>query len=86
MRAAPIIEGNTRFKYSNHGYGLAGFVIEAITGEPYRTWIKREIVEAAGLDETLPDMPLPRGTPLARGHSELGNFAPSGRGQLGVPS
>ena len=69
LRAAPILEGNTRFKYSNHGYGLAGLVIEAITGEPYRSWIKREIVDAAGLDETLPDVPLPRGTPVARGHS-----------------
>ncbi len=69
LRAAPILEANTRFKYSNHGYGLAGLVIEAITGEPYRSWIKREIVDAAGLDETLPDVPLPRGTPVARGHS-----------------
>jgi hypothetical protein len=66
---APIIEGNTRFKYSNHGYGLAGLVIEATTHEPYRAWIKREIVDAVGLEETLPDVPLPRGTPMARGHS-----------------
>ena len=26
---------NTRFKYSNHGYGLLGLAIEQITGEPY---------------------------------------------------
>ena len=31
----PAIEPNTRFKYSNHGFGLLGLVIEAITGEPY---------------------------------------------------
>jgi len=69
LKMAPIIEGNTRFKYSNHGYGLAGFVIEAITGEPYCSWITREIVEPVGLEETRPDVPLPRGTPVARGHS-----------------
>jgi len=69
LEMAPIIEGNTRFKYSNHGYGLAGLVIEAITHEPYRSWIKREIVDAVGLKETQPDVPLPRGTPMARGHS-----------------
>ena len=69
LRAAPIIDANTRFKYSNHGYGLAGLVIEAIAGEPYGSWIQREIVDAAGLEETRPDVPLPRGTPLARGHS-----------------
>src|SRR5260370_38631782 len=51
LRAAPILEANTRFKYSNHGYGLAGLGIEAITGEPYRSWIQRGGVEAAGLDE-----------------------------------
>ena len=47
-----MIEPNTRFKYSNHGYGLLGLVIEAITGEAYAAWIRREIVEAAGLKET----------------------------------
>jgi CubicO group peptidase (beta-lactamase class C family) len=69
LKTAPIIESNTRFKYSNHGYGLAGLVIEAIASEPYRAWIKREIVDAVGLEETQPDPPLPRGTPSARGHS-----------------
>jgi len=44
-------------------------LIEAVTGESYRSWINREIVEAAGLEETYPDVPLPKGTPLACGHS-----------------
>ncbi len=65
----PPLEPNTRFKYSNYGYALLGVVIETLTGEPYRKWIKREIVDAAGLRETLPDMPLPRGVPFARGHT-----------------
>lgn len=65
----PAIEPNSRFKYSNHGYGLLGLVIEHITGEPYRAWIGREIVNAVGLRETEPDMPLARGIPFARGHT-----------------
>jgi len=69
LKVPPAIEPNTRFKYSNHGYGLLGFIIEAVTGEPYRTWIKREIVDAVGLSETTPDMPLPRGVPFACGHT-----------------
>jgi len=69
LKQPPILEGATRFKYSNHGYGLAGLVIEAITGESYRDWIEREIVSAVGLEETRSDVPLPRGTPMARGHS-----------------
>jgi D-alanyl-D-alanine carboxypeptidase len=73
LRAAladpPVIAANNRFKYSNHGFGLVGLVIEAVTGEPYRDWIRREIVAAAGLGETEPDMPLAADVPLARGHS-----------------
>jgi CubicO group peptidase (beta-lactamase class C family) len=41
----------------------------AITGESYGDFLKREIIDAAGLTETTPDMPLPRGTPFARGHT-----------------
>jgi D-alanyl-D-alanine carboxypeptidase len=69
LALAPTIAPNSRFKYSNHGYGLAGLAIEAITGERYVDWIAREIVAASGLEETLPDAPLPRGTPFAHGHS-----------------
>ena len=67
--AAPIIEPNTRFKYSNHGYGLAGLVIEAVTGTPYCSWIKQAIIDAAGLEETEPDMPVAASVSIARGHS-----------------
>jgi hypothetical protein len=64
-----VIEGNTRFKYSNHGYGLVGLVIEAITGTPYRSWIKNAVIDPAGLDETEPDMLVGGEVPVARGHS-----------------
>jgi D-alanyl-D-alanine carboxypeptidase len=65
----PTIEANTRFKYSNHGFALAGRVIEETTGDAYADWIKREIVDTAGLTQTLPDVPLPTHTPFARGHT-----------------
>ena len=68
LALAPAIEAGVRLKYSNHGFGLAGLVIEAITGEPYDVWVKREVVDAADLTETTPDVPLPAGAPLARGH------------------
>lgn len=69
LRLPPAIEPNSRFKYSNHGFGLLGLAIEAITREPYRIWIEREIVEAAGLRETTVDMPSAKGVPFARGHT-----------------
>jgi CubicO group peptidase (beta-lactamase class C family) len=67
LKQPPVIAANARFKYSNHGYSLAGRVIEEVTGESYTTWIKREIVDAAGLAETAPDAPVR--APLAQGHS-----------------
>jgi CubicO group peptidase (beta-lactamase class C family) len=69
LKLPPAIDANTRLKYSNHGFALAGLVIEAITGEPYTAWVMREIVRPSGLKETTPDVPLPAKAKLARGHS-----------------
>ncbi len=73
LRAAlaepPTLPPNTRMKYTNHGFGLLGLIIEAVTGETYNTWIARDVVAPAGLAETYPDAPLPEGTPLAKGHA-----------------
>ena len=73
----PVLDRNTRFKYSNHGFALLGLVIEAVTGESYSAWIRREVVAPFGLTETEPDMPLPPDTPFAYGHT--------GRDLLGRP-
>ena len=64
-----IVEPNSRFKYSNQGFALLGIVIARITGETYASFIKREIIDAVGLAETTPDMPIPKGTPFATGYS-----------------
>jgi CubicO group peptidase (beta-lactamase class C family) len=69
LKLAPVIDANTRFKYSNHGFGLLGLLIETVTGETYRKWIRREVVDAAGLTETEPDMPIRGRWHFARGHS-----------------
>jgi CubicO group peptidase (beta-lactamase class C family) len=68
LARGPTLEAGERFKYSNHGFGLLGLAIAAVTGEPYATYVQREIVDAAGLKETQPDFPLRRGTPFAHGH------------------
>src|ERR1700737_1474812 len=69
LQLPPAIEPNSRFKYSNHGFGLVGLVVEAVTGEPYRAWIEREVIDAAGLRETRSSMPIAKGVPFARGHT-----------------
>ena len=68
LAEAPILPANMRFKYSNHGFGLAGLVIAAVTGEPYASWVAREVVAACGLAHTTPDAPAPANAPFARGH------------------
>jgi CubicO group peptidase (beta-lactamase class C family) len=77
LRLPPVLPTSARFKYSNHGYALAGRAIEEITGERYPAWLAREIVAGAGLAETAPDMPekqargaAPPG-PVAQGHSGM---------------
>ena len=40
-----------------------------MTGYPYRDWIRRAIIDPAGLEETEPDMPLRVVAPTAHGHS-----------------
>jgi len=66
----PTLHADTRFKYSNHGYALLGLAIAQITGESYVDWVAREIVAAAGLEETAPDVQaLPARAKVAAGHS-----------------
>jgi D-alanyl-D-alanine carboxypeptidase len=67
LAEARILPANTRFKYSNHGFGLVGLIIEAVTGEPYASWVAREIADASGLLHTVPDGPAATGVPFARG-------------------
>jgi D-alanyl-D-alanine carboxypeptidase len=69
LAEAPILPANTRMKYSNHGFGLLGLVIAAVTGESYDDWVAREVVAACGLANTQPDAPVATTTPFARGHS-----------------
>ena len=72
LAGGPVITPNTRLKYSNHGYGLLGLAIAAVTGEPCSDWVAREIVAASGLQETTPDMPAAaarKRLPFAQGHS-----------------
>ncbi len=70
LAEAPVLPGSSQLKYSNHGYGLIGLVIEAVTGEPYGDWLAREIIVPAKLLESQTDAPIPPGLPFARGHSD----------------
>lgn len=68
-RKQPLAPG-LQLKYSNHGYGLLGVMIEEVTGTGYADWMMRNVIGPAGLKETVPDMAqLPKAAPMAKGHS-----------------
>ncbi len=71
-----VLEPGERLKYSNLGFGLLGLVVARVTGEPFGAWVAREVVAAAGLAETVPDLPGDNAAPLAMGH---GGTVPVGR-------
>lgn len=66
----PVLDGSSRFKYSNLGFSLAGLVIESITGQSYGRWISREVIEAAKLKSTQPDVDPDSPHRIACGHSD----------------
>lgn len=44
----------TRSEYSNHGAGLAGFVVEKASGVPYQTYMRQHILDPLGLINIVP--------------------------------
>ena len=40
-----------RYRYSNLGYGLLGYLVEQITGEPFPAYTRREIFDPLGMSE-----------------------------------
>ena len=75
--------------YSNYGAGLAGYIVQRVSGEPYETYVERHILIPLGMARTTPRQPLPAalagdmatGYLLASGPPrgfEFDNIAPAG--------
>lgn len=64
-----VLEPNTEFKYSNIGFSLLGVIIEAASGESYRSYVTANIVDKLGLEHTGPDIDFDRIDDYAVGHS-----------------
>lgn len=47
----------TRFRYSNSGYFLLGYVIQRVTGEPYHTYLEEHLFKPLGLRHTFYNLP-----------------------------
>lgn len=74
LRHPPVAAPGTRYVYSNTNYLVLGMVIEAVTGRPYATEIRRRILVPVQLDRTsfpgtAPALPKPHG----RAYSVIGH-------------
>jgi hypothetical protein len=43
-------------KYSNHGYGLLGLLVEAVSGQPFNSYCQEKIIGPLGLKDTGPEV------------------------------
>jgi CubicO group peptidase (beta-lactamase class C family) len=66
MSGVPLsFDPGTKYAYSNYGYMLLGRIIEAVSKQPYETYVKDNVLEPLGmthtqLGRTLPENRLPR--------------------------
>jgi len=50
-----VLPANQKLKYSNIGYSLLGLVVEAASGSPYNRYVRENIVDRLGLQNTGPE-------------------------------
>ena len=58
----------TRFKYSNLALALAGYIVEAVSGEPYAQYVERHILQPLGMGSSSMGLPADRQARLASGY------------------
>ncbi|NJL72710.1 MAG: beta-lactamase family protein [Candidatus Competibacteraceae bacterium] len=71
LEAGLIFDSNTRMKYSNHGYGLLGLVIEAAAGQSFRSYVTENIMAPLALENTGADYCSSIERRLTRGYTRV---------------
>lgn len=56
---AQVFAPGTTPAYSNYGYGLAGYVVERVSGTPYAEYVRRHVLDPAGMTSSTAAQPLP---------------------------
>ena len=50
-----LFEPGTKYRYSSYGWILVSAAVEAVTGEPFLTFMRKQIFEPLGMDDTRAD-------------------------------
>ena len=67
-----LYPGDTYYQYSNLGMTVAGMVVAEVSGQSYEDYVKANILDPLGLENTRPEMPEHLwGTQLAPGYGPL---------------
>ncbi len=67
-----LYPSQTRYQYSNLGLSLLGYIVEEASGQPYDQYIRENILNPLGMQDTYPEMPGQHvGGQLATGYGNL---------------
>ncbi|MEO8611484.1 MAG: serine hydrolase domain-containing protein [Chloroflexota bacterium] len=63
-----------KFEYSNYGYGILGRIVSNVTGMPYQTYVKTNILEPLGMTSSTFDVNTVSPERLAMGYKREGDI------------
>jgi CubicO group peptidase (beta-lactamase class C family) len=71
MKATPAeYPAGQGLRYTDHGHALLAALIEVVTGTPYETYVRRELLEPAGMSHTRFENEPPTEEPVATEYSD----------------
>lgn len=73
-----VLPPGDQISYSNHGYALAGYVVEKVSGMPFEQYVEEKILAPLGMAHTSLRQPLPPALAphLATGYTYTEDFVP----------
>jgi CubicO group peptidase (beta-lactamase class C family) len=72
--ARPTAPVGTTFQYCNPNFATLGAVIQAVTGQPYESYVRDHIFAPLGMTHSYTDVEEARQHGLAQGHAKLFGF------------
>ena len=77
-----VLPPGKTFAYSNHGYALAGHLIETVSGQPFNAYVQENIFSPLGMDSTTFGVPYPLPQDIAVPYFKGGPEGGFKRGEL----